>query len=46
MIFTSYDGYSTSLPLDFVVSRNLLLAYGMNGQETRAGARLPVPGGR
>ena len=33
VIFTSYDGYSTSLPLDFVVSRNLLLAYGMNGQE-------------
>jgi DMSO/TMAO reductase YedYZ molybdopterin-dependent catalytic subunit len=30
VIFTSYDGYSTSLPLDFVVSRNLLLAYAMN----------------
>jgi len=34
VIFTSYDGYSTSLPLDFVVGRNLLLAYAMNGKET------------
>jgi DMSO/TMAO reductase YedYZ molybdopterin-dependent catalytic subunit len=33
VIFTSYDGYSTSLPLDFVVSRNLLLAYAMNDRE-------------
>jgi DMSO/TMAO reductase YedYZ molybdopterin-dependent catalytic subunit len=33
VIFTSYDGYSTSLPLDFVVSRNLLLAYAMNDKE-------------
>jgi len=33
VIFTSYDGYSTSLPLDYVVSRNLLLAYAMNGRE-------------
>jgi DMSO/TMAO reductase YedYZ molybdopterin-dependent catalytic subunit len=33
VIFTSYDGYSTSLPLDFVVNRNLLLAYAMNGKE-------------
>ncbi len=33
VIFTSADGYSTSLPLDFVVDRNLLLAYAMNGQE-------------
>ena len=33
VIFTSYDGYSTSLPLDFVVERNLLLAYAMNDQE-------------
>jgi DMSO/TMAO reductase YedYZ molybdopterin-dependent catalytic subunit len=34
VIFTSYDGYSTSLPLDYVVGRNLLLAYAMNGKET------------
>jgi DMSO/TMAO reductase YedYZ molybdopterin-dependent catalytic subunit len=33
VIFTSYDGYSTSLPLDFVVDRNLLLGYAMNGKE-------------
>jgi len=33
VIFTSYDGYSTSLPLDYVVSHNLLLAYAMNGKE-------------
>jgi DMSO/TMAO reductase YedYZ molybdopterin-dependent catalytic subunit len=33
VIFTSYDGYSTSLPLDFVVSRDMLLAYAMNGEE-------------
>jgi DMSO/TMAO reductase YedYZ molybdopterin-dependent catalytic subunit len=33
VIFTSYDGYSTSLPLDFVVGENLLLAYAMNGKE-------------
>jgi DMSO/TMAO reductase YedYZ molybdopterin-dependent catalytic subunit len=33
VIFTSYDGYSTSLPLDYVVGRNLLLAYAMNGKE-------------
>jgi DMSO/TMAO reductase YedYZ molybdopterin-dependent catalytic subunit len=31
VIFTSADGYSTSLPLDFIVSRNILLAYRMNG---------------
>jgi DMSO/TMAO reductase YedYZ molybdopterin-dependent catalytic subunit len=30
VIFTSADGYSTSLPLDYVVSRNILLAYRMN----------------
>jgi DMSO/TMAO reductase YedYZ molybdopterin-dependent catalytic subunit len=33
VIFTSADGYSTSLPLDYVIDRNLLLAYAMNGQE-------------
>lgn len=30
VIFHGYDGYTTSLPLDFVVGRNLLLAYKMN----------------
>ena len=33
VIFKSYDGYSTSLPLDYLESRNILLAYRMNGLE-------------
>jgi DMSO/TMAO reductase YedYZ molybdopterin-dependent catalytic subunit len=35
VIFKSADGYSSSLPLDYVRSRNILLAFKMNG--------LPVP---
>ncbi len=31
VIFRCYDGYSTSLPLETVVGRDLLLAYKMNG---------------
>jgi DMSO/TMAO reductase YedYZ molybdopterin-dependent catalytic subunit len=31
VIFRSSDGYSTSLPLDFIVKRNILLAYSQNG---------------
>ena len=31
VIFHGADGYTTSLPLDFVVRKNLLLAYKMNG---------------
>ncbi len=31
VIFRCADGYSTSLPLDYVVGRDLLLAYRMNG---------------
>ena len=31
VIFRCADGYSTSLPLDFVVNNNILLAYRMNG---------------
>jgi DMSO/TMAO reductase YedYZ molybdopterin-dependent catalytic subunit len=31
VIFRSYDGYSTSLPLDFIVNRDILLAYKLNG---------------
>jgi DMSO/TMAO reductase YedYZ molybdopterin-dependent catalytic subunit len=30
VIFTAADGYTTSLPLDFVVGRDILLAYRMN----------------
>ncbi len=33
VIFRSYDGYSTSLPLDYVRNRDILLAYRMNGLE-------------
>jgi DMSO/TMAO reductase YedYZ molybdopterin-dependent catalytic subunit len=31
VIFHAYDGYTTSLPLDFIISKNILLAYKMNG---------------
>ena len=31
VIFRAADGYSTSLPLDYVVKRNILLADTMNG---------------
>ncbi len=30
VIFRSVDGYSTSLPLDFVINNNIMLAYKMN----------------
>jgi DMSO/TMAO reductase YedYZ molybdopterin-dependent catalytic subunit len=30
VIFTAYDGYTTSLPLQYLVDRNILLAYKMN----------------
>jgi DMSO/TMAO reductase YedYZ molybdopterin-dependent catalytic subunit len=32
VIFYAYDGYSTSLPLDFIEKNKILLAYGMNGE--------------
>jgi DMSO/TMAO reductase YedYZ molybdopterin-dependent catalytic subunit len=31
VIFRSADGYSTSLPLDYITKKNILLAYKMNG---------------
>jgi DMSO/TMAO reductase YedYZ molybdopterin-dependent catalytic subunit len=31
VIFYAYDGYSTSLPLDYIMDNNILLAYKMNG---------------
>jgi DMSO/TMAO reductase YedYZ molybdopterin-dependent catalytic subunit len=31
VIFYAYDGYSTSLPLDYVVENDILMAYKMNG---------------
>jgi DMSO/TMAO reductase YedYZ molybdopterin-dependent catalytic subunit len=30
VIFYSYDGYSTSLPLDWIVDKNIMIAYKMN----------------
>ena len=30
VIFTAYDGYTTSEPLDYIDNSNILLAYGMN----------------
>ena len=31
VIFYAYDGYSTSLPLDFILNNNIIMAYKMNG---------------
>lgn len=31
VIFYAYDGYSTSLPLDYIVKNNILLGYKING---------------
>jgi len=31
IIFHAYDGYTTSLPLDYVINNNILIAYKMNG---------------
>jgi len=30
-IFYAHDGYSTSLPLDYITSKNIMIAYKMNG---------------
>ena len=31
VIFYAYDGYSTMLPLDYLTSKNIIIAYKMNG---------------
>ena len=31
VIFYAYDGYSTSLPLDYIINKDILIAYKMNG---------------
>lgn len=31
VIFYAYDGYSSSLPLDYIIDNNIMLAYKMNG---------------
>ena len=33
VIFYAYDDYSTSLPLDFILNNNIIMAYKMNGVE-------------
>jgi DMSO/TMAO reductase YedYZ molybdopterin-dependent catalytic subunit len=30
VIFYAYDGYSTSLPLDYIISNDIIMAYKMN----------------
>jgi DMSO/TMAO reductase YedYZ molybdopterin-dependent catalytic subunit len=31
VIFHAYDGYTSSLPLDYIVDNNIMIAYNMNG---------------
>ncbi len=31
VIFHAYDGYTTSLPIDYIMNNNILMAYKMNG---------------
>jgi len=31
VIFYAYDGYSTSVPLDYIIDNNIVMAYKMNG---------------
>ena len=31
IIFHAYDGYTTSLPLDYIINNNIMIAYKMNG---------------
>lgn len=31
VIFHAYDGYTTALPLDYITSKNIIMAYKMNG---------------
>jgi DMSO/TMAO reductase YedYZ molybdopterin-dependent catalytic subunit len=31
VVFHAYDGYSTSLPLNYILEKNILIAYKMNG---------------
>jgi len=31
VIFHAYDGYTTSLPLDYIMGKDIIMAYKMNG---------------
>jgi DMSO/TMAO reductase YedYZ molybdopterin-dependent catalytic subunit len=42
LIFTASDGYTTSLPLDYVVQNNLILAYKMNNVTLTNAAGWPL----
>lgn len=42
VIFHGYDGYTTSLPLQYVLDKNLLLAFKMNGVILPPETRIPV----
>ena len=41
VIFYSYDGYSTSLSLDYIVNNNILLGYKINGVTLTSGTGYP-----
>lgn len=41
VVFRCYDGYSTSLPLDYIVDNDILLAYKINGMELPAERGFP-----
>jgi len=45
VIFRAADGYSSSLPLDYIVSRNIIFADTMNGVALPPNG-IPVPGRR
>lgn len=41
VIFTAYDGYTTSLPIDYLIDRNILMAYRMNNVTLPANRGFP-----
>ena len=41
VIFYAYDGYSTSLPIEYIVNNNILLGYKINGITLTSGTGYP-----
>jgi len=41
VIFYAYDGYSTSLPVEYIVNNNILLGYKINGITLTSGTGYP-----
>lgn len=41
LIFYAADGYSTSLPIDYIINRSIIIAYKMNGVTLPAGKGFP-----